>query len=133
MGHGVEVAVVDANFTAASLGRGKPLIRLPGADLPRACEAVLSVFPLDAAVSQPVAYMKVCNTARGYVTELQTAIMDLVQHQTQASPAHCEAVERFSFYERVRQAYVIVQTGEMQPYANFIFKKGVILAEGAVS
>lgn len=40
-------------------------------------------------------------------------------------------MERFSFYERVKQAYVIVQTGEMQPYANFIFKKGVILAEGA--
>jgi L-fucose mutarotase len=35
-------------------------------------------------------------------------------------------MERFAFYERARHAYVIVQTGEMQPYANFLFKKGVI-------
>ena len=41
-------------------------------------------------------------------------------------PAQCEAVERFAFYERVKGAYAIVQTGEMQPYANFLFKKGVI-------
>jgi L-fucose mutarotase len=26
----------------------------------------------------------------------------------------------------VRAAYAIVHTGEMQPFANFIFKKGVI-------
>jgi L-fucose mutarotase len=35
-------------------------------------------------------------------------------------------VERFAFYERVRNAHAIVQTGELQPYANFILKKGVI-------
>ena len=43
-----------------------------------------------------------------------------------ATPEQCEAVERFAFYERVKGAYAIVQTGEMQPYANFLFKKGVI-------
>ncbi|MBB3212777.1 L-fucose mutarotase [Herbaspirillum sp. Sphag1AN] len=133
MGHGDEVAVVDANFTAASLGRGKPIIRLPGNDLHRACQAVLSVFPLDAAVAQPVAYMKVCNTASGYLTGLQTSIVNLLKDNDVAQPEQCEAMERFSFYERVKQAYVIVQTGEMQPYANFIFKKGVILAEEAAA
>ena len=30
MGHGDEIVLADANFTAASLGRGKPVIRLPG-------------------------------------------------------------------------------------------------------
>jgi L-fucose mutarotase len=35
-------------------------------------------------------------------------------------------MERFRFYERVSRAYAIVQTGEMQPFANFLFKKGVI-------
>jgi L-fucose mutarotase len=36
------------------------------------------------------------------------------------------AVERHAFYEPVRQAYAIVQTGELQPYANFLFRKGVL-------
>jgi L-fucose mutarotase len=102
MRHGDEVAVVDANFTAASLGRGKPIIRLPGNDLQRTCQAVLSVFPLDAAVAQPVAYMKVCNTAPGYVTGLQTSIMTLLKDSAMAQPEQCEAVERFSFYERIK-------------------------------
>lgn len=120
MGHGDEVVVVDANFTAASLGRGKPLLRLPGSGLARACAAVLSVFPLDQAVPRPVAYMQVSDTADGYASAVQRAVMALLP------PGQCEAVERFAFYERVRKAYAIVQTGEMQPYANFIFKKGVI-------
>jgi L-fucose mutarotase len=38
----------------------------------------------------------------------------------------CEAVERFDFYKRTRAAFAILQVGEMQPYANFLFKKGVI-------
>lgn len=126
MGHGDEVAVVDANFTAESLGHGKPVVRLPGSDLYRACEAVLSVFPLDAAVMQPVGYMKVSDTPEGYTSTLQLSVIVLLEQGGLAEPGQCEAIERFSFYERVKQAYAIVQTGEMQSYANFIFKKGVI-------
>ncbi|MEN9670259.1 MAG: L-fucose mutarotase, partial [Pseudomonadota bacterium] len=61
MGHGEWVAVVDANFTANYLSQGKPVVRLPGISLERASQAVLSVFPLDSAVVQPAAYMKVCD------------------------------------------------------------------------
>jgi L-fucose mutarotase len=126
MGHGDEIVVVDANFTAASLGRGKPVIRMPGIDLRRACEAVLSVFPLDQSVEQPVAYMKVENTPDGYASGVQRAVIALAGELASAAPAQCAAVERFAFYDRVGGAYAIVQTGEAQPYANFIFKKGVI-------
>ncbi|MES2072111.1 MAG: RbsD/FucU domain-containing protein [Pseudomonadota bacterium] len=126
MGHGDEIVVADANFTAETLGHGKQIIRLPGISLQRACQAVLSVFPLDAAVAQPVAYMKVCDTPSGYLSALQQSVIGLLATSGSADPAQCEAVERFAFYARVKQAYAIVQTGEMQPYANFTFKKGVI-------
>lgn len=126
MGHGDEIVVADANFTAETLGHGKHIIRLPGISLHRACQALLSVFPLDAAVAQPVMYMKVCDTPADYASALQKSVIGLLSETGSAGPAQCEAVERFAFYERVRQAYAIVQTGEMQPYANFIFKKGVI-------
>ena len=126
MGHGDEIVVVDANFTAASLGRGKPVIRMPGIDLRRACEAELSVLPLDQSVEQPVAYMKVENTPDGYASAVQRSVIALAGELASAAPGQCAAVERFAFYDRVGGAYAIVQTGEVQPYANFIFKKGVI-------
>jgi L-fucose mutarotase len=123
MGHGDVVVVVDANFTATTLGQGKPVIRLPGVGLQRACAAVLSVLPLGTAAERPVAFMKVSDTSAGYVSPLQRAV---IEQCVAADAQQCEAVERFAFYERVRQAYAIVQTGEMQPFANFLFKKGVI-------
>jgi L-fucose mutarotase len=70
-------------------------------------------------VPRPVAYMQVSGTADGYRSALQREILDPLG-------AQCEAIERFAFYDRVRGAYAIVQTGEMQPFANILFKKGVI-------
>jgi len=129
MGHGDEIVLADANFTAESLGRGKPVLRLPGADMRQACAAVLSVFPLDAAVAQPVAFMQVSGSAEGYRSALQRDVIGQLVLRGDATDAQCRAVERFAFYERVLGAYAIVQTNELQPYANFIFKKGVIAQE----
>ena len=36
-------------------------------------------------------------------------------------------IERFAFYERARNAYAIVATGETALYANIILKKGVVV------
>ena len=126
MGHGDEIVIADANFTAASLARGKPLVTLAGAGAMRACQAVLSLLPLDAHVAQPVAYMKVCHTADGYLSALQREVTSQWAAAGWVDPAQCQAMERFAFYARVSQAYAVVQTGELQPYANFLFKKGVI-------
>lgn len=126
MGHGDEIVVADANFTAVSLAHGKPLIALPGAGVQRTAEALLSLLPLDAAVAQPVAYMQVSDTPTGYRSALQRSVVASLEAHGWASSAQCEAIERFAFYARVRSAFAIVHTGELQPFANFIFKKGVI-------
>lgn len=126
MGHGDEIVVADANFTAASLAGTRPLIALPGVGVQRAAEALLSLLPLDAAVAQPVAYMQVSDTPAGYRSALQRSVVASLEAHAWASSAQCEAVERFAFYARVRGAFAIVHTGELQPFANFIFKKGVI-------
>jgi L-fucose mutarotase len=127
MGHGDEVAVVDANFTATTLGAGKPVIRLMGADLRAACCAILSVLPLDTEVSHAVGFMKMSDTPDGFVSQTQQHVIDLVASND--THAQCQAIERFAFYERVKAVYAIVQTSEMQPFANFIFTKGVIIDE----
>lgn len=128
MGHGDAIAVVDANFTATTLGRGKPVVRLPGISLARAAQAILSVLPLDLP-GQPVAFMAVEGHPPGYRSPLQQAMLALCGSAADAAPAQCRALERYSFYDEVGSAYAIVQTGELQTYANFLFRKGVLTGE----
>ncbi len=130
MGHGDEIAVVDANFTAYRLAAGRPVVRLDGVGLVRACQAVLSVFPLDVDLVQPVAYMQVSNTPPGYLSAVQAEVVAAVGRLAGRPPEACEGVERFAFYERVKRAVAIVQTGEMAPFANFQFAKAVIKQDG---
>lgn len=37
-----------------------------------------------------------------------------------------EFIERFNFYERAKQSYLIIATGEKAIYANILLKKGVV-------
>lgn len=126
MGHGEWVAVVDANFTADFLSRGKPVVRLPGHSLARVSRAVLSVFPLADDVAQPAAFMRVCGSADGHRTAAQQAVVDLVVQEGRQTSA-VEAVERFAFYDKIGGASLIVQSGEATAYGNALFCKGVIL------
>ena len=38
-------------------------------------------------------------------------------------------IERFAFYDKAREAYAVIQTGETRFYGCFIFRKGVIPAD----
>lgn len=127
IGHDDAVAVVDANFTSRKLANGRPVIRLPGLSLLRACQAVLSVLPLDQDLKHPIAHMKVCHTAPGYRNEAQQEVVDYL-NQKGYQDSQVEAIERFDFYKRLDEAQVIVQTGDLRPYANFMFYKGLITA-----
>ena len=126
LGHGEEIAVVDANFTAGLLAGPRPLIRLAGAGLVRSCEAILSVFPLDVDVPSPVSYMQVGGTPPGHLSPVQQSVIDLVARLGGRDRQACEALDRFAFYEKVRGASAIIQTGELAPFANFTFAKAVV-------
>ena len=43
------------------------------------------------------------------------------------SPGEVEAVERFAFYDKIKGASVLVQSGEATAFGNAMFCKGVIL------
>ena len=126
MGHGEWVAVVDANFTADFLSHGKPLVRLPGNSLARVSQAVLSVIPLAEDVPQPAAYMRVCHQTEAHRTAAQQAVVDCLGKEG-LPQQRVEAVERFAFYDKIKGASVIVQSGEETAYGNAMFCKGVIL------
>ena len=125
MGHDDALVLADANFTAMSLGAGKPVLRLPGHGIVRTTLAVISLLPLAEDVDYPVAYMQVSGTEAPYCSGLQREVLELLAPHL-LTHQQAEAVERFAFYDRVRQAYAIVVTGELQPFGNIILRKGVI-------
>lgn len=126
MGHAEWVVVADANFTAAMLAKDKALVRIPGHSLERVSRAVLSVFPLAEDVEKPVAFMHVSGAAPDFRTPAQQSVVDLAgAHGVGAQ--RVEAVERFAFYDKVRQASLIIQSGEATAFGNAMFCKGVIL------
>ncbi len=125
MGHDDAIVLADANFTAMTVAAGKPVIRLPGVSMLDTVQAVHSLFPLVADSKHPVAYMQVSGTADGYCSEMQREVLEMLSPNFGVDQT-AEALERFAFYDRARAAYAVVLTGERQPFANFIFRKGVI-------
>ncbi|MBM3534738.1 MAG: ribose ABC transporter [Alphaproteobacteria bacterium] len=122
MGHGDEIVVADAHFPAATLARR--MIRMDGVDATRIIRAVVSVMPLDTFVEAPAAGMQVIGDPQA----IPEAIADFGRtlDQAEGRKVRIEMVERHAFYERSRNAFVVVQTGELRTYANLILKKGVI-------
>jgi L-fucose mutarotase len=123
MGHGDEIAIVDANFPAAGLARR--LVREGGIDAVRMTAAVAGVMPLDAFGPAAAFRMTVVDAPQSepaIVAEFAAALA----RAGYAGPI--EAVERFAFYEQARQAFVVVATGERRLYGNLILRKGVIEA-----
>jgi L-fucose mutarotase len=125
MGHDDALVLADANFTAMSIAAGKPVLRLPGIPMARVVQAVASLLPLAADVDHPVAFMQVSGTQSPYLSGLQREVLDILAPELLGRQS-AEPLERFAFYDRARTAYAIVQTGECQPFGNFILRKGVI-------
>jgi L-fucose mutarotase len=122
MGHGDELAIVDANFPAAS--SGVPVIRLDGASTTQALEAVLSVLPLDEFEPCAAFHMQVVGDPQGE-QPIFAEFRALLQ-RFEAKVPKLGSIERFAFYERVRRCCAVVATGETRLYGNIILKKGII-------
>jgi L-fucose mutarotase len=120
MGHGDTIALVDANFPAAS--KARRLVVLPGIDVTAATRAVLSLLPLDSFVDNPSSTMQVV----GDVASVPPAVAELAALVTAEGAPAPAAIERFAFYGDAEAAFAIVQTGERRLYGNIILRKGVI-------
>ncbi|AUB51758.1 fucose isomerase [Enterococcus mundtii] len=118
MGHGDEIVLADGNYPAAS--NAKKLIRCDGLPMPELLKSILELFPLDQYVEQPVALMAVAkgDETKPAIWEEYKALLD--------QGVSIESIERQAFYERGKQAYAIVATGEEAIYANILLKKGVV-------
>jgi len=126
MGHGDDLALVDCNFPAASIAGDRPLIRLDGVDIPRAARAILSVFPLDSFVEQPVRRMEECGRPIDEIPPVHQDMQDII-NEAEGRDWPMGSIERFAFYEEAKRAFAVVATGEPRGYGCFLLKKGVIL------
>jgi L-fucose mutarotase len=120
MGHGDEIAIVDANFPGTAMDTR--LVRLDGHNATDVVDAVLTLLPLDdfedavfamAVVGEPERRMPVMDEFDAIVGRHEPGMA-------------LKLIERFAFYERVRGAFAVVQTGEARLYGNILLKKGVI-------
>jgi L-fucose mutarotase len=123
MGHGDDIAVVDAHFPAVALARR--LVRLDGADLPDVVDACLALMPLDGFVEAPARRMEVVGKP-DEIPDVQRQCQEVIDKR-EGRPVRLAGVERHAFYADARAAFAIVLTGELRPYGCLLLKKGVAL------
>ena len=120
MGHGDEIVLADANFPAVNYA--KRLIRCDGVSIIDLLPAILELFPLDTYSENSYMLMQVVD---GDIckTDIWDSYGGIVKKHNSNKP---KMIERFDFYERTKNAFAIVATGEKAQYANIIIKKGVV-------
>lgn len=125
MGHGDELVIADGNFPSQSIGKNAVVVRADGHSAADILDAVLQLIPLDAYVDKPVALMElVPGDTCGTPVIWETYRNILTKHEPNNSDI--QMTERFAFYERAKNAYLIIATGETAIYANVLLKKGVV-------
>ena len=120
MGHGDEIVLSDAHFPAHSLH--SKVIRADGITVSTLLKGIAPLFEFDAYVDAPLIMMQVVpgdtldpQVEENYLTAIKNAI---------GFTPNLERIERFAFYERAKQAYAVVISGETAKYGNIIIKKG---------
>lgn len=117
MGHSDSVAVVDAHFPAARVGR--VVVDLPGTTCPEVVAAVRSVLPLDDAPG-----LDLMTSADGTVLPVQEALMAAAGVDRDGTAF----VDRFAYYDLVAGAHLVLRTGEARTYGNALLRKGLVTA-----
>ena len=129
MGHGDDLIITDTNFPSDSVARQTvygSLLRID-ASAANVVQAVLSVMPIDSFVDDAAARMEVVDEPKT-ILPVMTEVQDKVSAVD--GPNRMLPIERFSFYDRAKNAYAIIQTGERRFYGCFAFRKGVIGPDG---
>jgi L-fucose mutarotase len=120
MGHGDEIILADAHFPGETFNTH--VLRADGLKIADLLAAILPLFELDS-YANPLAMMAAVTDD---LLDPQVELRYLKSiHQTNPGVAPIERIERFAFYERAKNAFAVVMTGETAKYGNIILKKGV--------
>ena len=134
MGHGDTLVIADTNFPSDSIARQTvlgELLRMDNLTCAEAVEAVLSVLPLDTFVDDFAGRMEVVG-APDKIEPVQAEVQAKI-NAAEGRVREMISIERVDFYDRAREAYAVIQTGERRFYGCFILRKGVIAPDAVGS
>ncbi len=123
MGHGDDLAIVDANFPATTMS--KRLVRMDGHTATRVLDGVLSVMPLDTFVDTAAWHMEPVDDPTS-VPPVCGEFQQIVDKHEGAGKFPLGTIERFAFYDHVQSCFAVIATGERRLYGNVILRMGVI-------
>jgi L-fucose mutarotase len=128
MGHGDDLALVDANHPAEAISAAtvsRTLVRMPGLRVDDVLGAILTLFPIDDFSSDPVRFMQPADSS-----DDPPAAVVAMQSVFRAGGFQGEyrLLERFAFYSAARASFGVVQCGETRLYGNVLIRKGVVRA-----
>ena len=121
MGHGDEIVLSDAHFPAHTLN--KRVLRADGLTVTQLLDGILPLFELDAYVESPVIMMQPV-PGDTFDPNVEVRYREVIDRHAPKTPKIAR-IERFAFYERAKEAYCVLLTGETALYGNIILKKGV--------
>ena len=121
MGHADEIVLADAHFPGETYGQR--VIRADGLIITDLLDGILPLFALDDYVESPLIMMAPVEGDNLDPTVEEAYMRTVRKHRPDTPPI--ERIERFAFYERAKQAFAVVMTGETAKYGNIILKKGV--------
>ncbi len=121
MGHGDEIVLADAHFPGESINRR--VLRADGLKIPDLLHSILPLFALDQYVDAPVVMMAAVEGDR-LDPGVEIEYRRVIDHYWPKTPPVAR-IDRFKFYDRARNAFAVLMTGETRKYGNLLLKKGV--------
>lgn len=121
MGHGDEIIFADAHFPGETFNSN--VLRADGIKIPDLLEAVLPLFELDSYVDAPLIMMAAVEGDE-LDPAVETSYLEKIK-LTNPQISVTARIDRFAFYERAKNAFAVIMTGEKAKYGNIILKKGV--------
>ena len=121
MGHGDEIVLADAHFPGETFNNR--VLRADGLRIPDLLNGILPLFVLDPYVDDPLVMMAAVE-GDSLDPSVEEAYLQPIKRHAPDAPAIAR-IDRFDFYDRAKEAFAVLMTGETAKYGNIILKKGV--------
>ena len=122
MGHGDEIVLSDGNFPSERIN--DKVVRCDSTGVTDLLKSILALFPLDTDYSDEQVFLMEVTPGDTYKPEIWEDYKKVLDESKENYTIG--NIERFKFYERAKEAFAVVHTGETALYANIILKKGVV-------
>lgn len=116
MGHGDEIVFSDAHFPGHTFNT--KVLRADGLTADALLAAIIPLLELDAYATPVIMMAPVQGDSLD--PSVEAKYRKALQYE-----GTIDQIDRYAFYDRAKQAYAVVITGETAKYGNIILKKGV--------